>query len=127
MSKKTVIANIGLMTGAKYGAVKEFSAEQALDCMGYFFNGCHGWEGEVQALKVARSASEDTLVATVLIDSEAVCDKMNPHVNNAFYMLAKALKQEAIAYYVVEEQQGYLVGEYAEEWGGEFKPEYFLI
>lgn len=106
------------MTGAKCGEAVAFNHEVAL---GALEHACKDWRGtseDVLAYKLEESNSELTLIATVEIEG---------NIEEFFKFVAKQLKQEAIAYYVVEEQQGYLVGEYAEEWGGEFKPEYFLI
>lgn len=112
---RTVIVNIGLETSAKFGTDFEWDSDvvvKYLEVAGF----------EVHAFKVEKSDTEDTLIACVSINTS-----VSSTISHLFNNLSKQLFQEAIAFYVVEEQQGYLVGEYAEEWGGEFNPEYFLI
>lgn len=119
---RTLILNVGLETGAKYGKVVAFSEDYALESLDASLR--YFGAGSLRlAHKVAESNTEPTLVVSLELYGEDSGEKVEALLTG----LSKNLKQEAIAYYVVEEQKGYLVGEYADSWGGEFNPEYFLI
>lgn len=76
-----------------------------------------GFEGFI-SLRAAKSSTETTYVIKV-VD----CEHPAGH-EEAVFAVCLRLQQDAIAYTV--DGVGYLVGPKAEDWGGEFKQEYFI-
>lgn len=113
------ILNIGLVTslnhfegGAPQGAT--LSAEQALEYLA-------GFGFKVLWHKVAQSDTEKTLI--VGVDAHGMTDGDRFRLNK----LSNLLQQDCIAAFDAINGEGYLIGDYAEDWGGEFNAEYFLI
>lgn len=79
-----------------------------------------------ELVKTERSDTETTYVIT----AEGYDDDGDyyPTHEAAVYAVCEALQQDAIAYKVLytNAECGFLVGPKAEDWGGEFKQEYFI-
>ena len=80
----------------------------------------HGFK--VHWHKVAQSATEQTLIVGVQSDY-GMHDSLRFRLNK----LSNILQQDCIAAFDAINGKGYLIGDYAEDWGGEFNPEYFII
>lgn len=74
---------------------------------------------DIKIVKVAESTTE----TTVVVESSGI-PATGPNVRQRVYYTCQALNQDAIAYKIND--QGYLVGPKAAEWGGEFKQEFFI-
>src|SRR5690606_5371713 len=103
--------NIG---SAVNGIDKALSADEVIHALHY-----EGFKN-VEVIKTAMSDTETTyvVVASDGLDYAMLCHRAT------VYAVCEALQQDAIAYKV--NGTGYLVGPKAEDWGGEFKQEYFL-
>lgn len=114
------ILNIGLVTsldrfkGADLPQGAILTAEQVLDYLaGYGF--------KVLWHKVAQSDTEPTLIVGIHAHGMTMGDihKINK--------LSNLLQQDCIAAFDAINGKGYLIGDYAEDWGGEFNPAYFIL
>lgn len=74
-----------------------------------------------ELIKTAMSNTETTYV--IVAESFDSSGHFSTH-EAAVHMVCLQLSQDAIAYTV--DGTGYLVGPKAEDWGGEFNPEYFI-
>lgn len=111
--KNVFILNIGLNTSTRFTEQEEqLSVEQVLDSIKDCFL-------EIESYKVDQSNTEQTVIATV---KPLIGDCVFTEVE----LLADMLMQDCIACYSVADQEGVLIGEYAELWGS-FNSEYFLI
>lgn len=79
----------------------------------------HGFV-QPELIKTEQSNTETTYV---VVASDRIDYNMQGH-RATVYAVCEALQQDAIAYTL--NGTGYLVGPKAEDWGGEFKQEYFL-
>lgn len=77
---------------------------------------------QVDFSKVVESDTELTLVA--LVTDLMPCGDSN--IEPQIAELADTLMQDCIAWYDVDKQEGFLTGQYAEQWG-EFDKRYFII
>lgn len=102
--------------------------------IGSAVNGVDKTLSEIDVLYELQQANfyDAEIIRTVQSDTETtyvvVCDGFynwfgTPHTV-AVHALAQKLRQDAIAYKVGN--TGFLVGPKAEDWGGEFKQEYFI-
>lgn len=71
--------------------------------------------------KVAQSDTEKTLI--VAVAAHGMTDGDHIKLNK----LSNLLEQDCIAAFDTISGVGYLIGDYADDWGGEFKPEFFLV
>lgn len=111
--KNTYILNIGLNTSTNYTEQEEqLSIEQVLEEIKDCFL-------TIENYKVEQSNTEQTVIVTV-----------RPLIGDCVFteveLLAERLMQDCIACYSVADQEGNLIGEYAEAWGL-FDSKYFLI
>ena len=114
------ILNIGLVTSLNrfkggnlpQGAILSFS--EALDSLAE-----HGFN--VLWHKVAQSDTEQTLIVGVAAHGMTYgdCFRLNKVSNQ--------LQQDCIAAFDAISGRGHLIGDYDEDWGGEFNPEYFIL
>lgn len=110
---QNIIMNVGLVTSKNFGGVFNIPADHAVALIQ-----AHGLK--VVNKRVEMSNTESTLIASVELEENADVEKI---ING----LSNALHQDCIAWFNPDNQKGYLSGQYAESWGGEFNPEYFLI
>ena len=110
---KNLILNVGLVTSSNFGEVFNIPESHAVALIQ-----AHGLK--VVNKKVEMSNTESTLIASVEVEENANAEKI---ING----LSDALHQDCIAWFDTDSQNGFLTGQYADSWGGEFKAEYFLI
>ena len=110
---KTLILNVGLVTSSNFGEVFNIQSSHAVALIQ-----AHGLE--VVNKRVEMSNTEPTLIASIEVEENANAEKI---IND----LSDALHQDCIAWFNPDNQKGFLTGQYADSWGGEFNPEYFLI
>ena len=110
---KTLILNVGLVTSSNFGEVFNIPSSHAVALIQ-----AHGLK--VVNKRVEMSNTESTLIASVELEENANAEKI---IND----LSDALHQDCIAWFNPDNQKGFLTGQYADSWGGEFNPEYFLI
>lgn len=114
------ILNIGLVTSLKHfkgcnlpqGAIMR-DVEVLSHLAGYGF--------KVLWHKVAQSDTEQTLI--VGVQAHGMTDGDTVKIN----MVSNILQQDCIAAFDALNGKGYLIGDYAADWGGEFNPEFFIL
>lgn len=79
----------------------------------------HGFE--ILWHKVAQSDTEQTLI--VGVDAHGMTDGDRIKLNK----LSNILQQDCVAAFDAMNGKGYLIGDYADDWGGEFNPEFFIL
>jgi len=80
---------------------------------------------DAEIIKTEMSDTETTYVVT----AAGFNDWLNVGHEAAVYAVCEALQQDSIAYKILYRSDcycGFLVGPKAEDWGGEFKQEYFI-
>lgn len=76
----------------------------------------------IQWIKEAVSETEKTLI----IGIDKACG-MTEGVKFLINKVANQLQQDCVAVFDTVRGRGYLIGDYADDWGGEFNPAYFLL
>lgn len=71
--------------------------------------------------KVAQSDTEQTLIVGVYAHGMTDGDRIKLN------KLSNILQQDCVAAFDTFNGKGYLIGDYADDWGGEFNPEFFIL
>lgn len=114
------ILNIGLVTSLKHfkgGNLPQGAIIKPIEVLSHLV-GCGfgiAWH------KVAQSDTEQTLI--VGVHAHGMTDGDTVKIN----MVSNILQQDCIAAFDALNGKGYLIGDYADDWGGEFNPEYFIL
>lgn len=114
------ILNIGLVTSLNHfkgGNLPQGAIIKDVEVLAYLA----GFGFEVLWHKVAQSDTEQTLIVGVAAHSMTDGDRFRLN------KLSNRLQQDCIAAFDAINGDGYLIGDYAEDWGGEFNPEYFIL
>lgn len=71
--------------------------------------------------KQAESDTEQTLIVGVYAHGMTDGDRV------LLTKVSNTLQQDCVAAFDTLNGKGYLIGDYADDWGGEFNPEYFIL
>lgn len=114
------ILNIGLVTSLnrfKGGNLPQGAIIKDVEVLSHLA----GFGFEVLWHKVAQSDTEQTLIVGVAAHGMTEGDRIKLN------KLSNLLQQDCIAAFDALNGNGYLIGDYAEDWGGEFNAEFFLV